>query len=47
MKRSILNFFIWLCNAALKNNDGAENQEEINNIIKCKNEFIKERNKCK
>lgn len=33
-----------LCNMALSHSDGADDQEEINSVIKTKNYFIKELN---
>tara|TARA_R110000764_G_scaffold57488_3_gene125165 strand:+ start:547 stop:705 length:159 start_codon:yes stop_codon:yes gene_type:complete len=33
---------IFLCNQALNYSDGADDQEEINGVIKTKNYFIKE-----
>ncbi len=42
MKKWFLIKVIALCNLALKHNDGAENQEEINGVVKTKNYFIRE-----
>jgi len=42
VKRWFLIKMIALCNSALRHDDGAENQEEINGVIKTKNYFIRE-----
>ena len=42
MKVWFLTKMIILCNKALQYSDGAEDQEDINRVIKIKNYFIRE-----
>ena len=45
MKIWFLTKMIALCNYALKFSDGAEDQEDINELVQMKNYFIKEKAK--
>lgn len=45
MRVWFLNKMIWLCNKALSYQDGADDQNEINEVISMKNYFIQQRTK--
>lgn len=45
MRIWFLNKMIWLCDQAMKYSDGADDQNEINEVISMKNYFMQQRTK--